>query len=53
VIGGISAVISTIDASIKIYDSAQKDLKLSETFKAVGSRLPILLDTLQTRRSHL
>ncbi|KAK5548612.1 hypothetical protein LTR46_011963 [Exophiala xenobiotica] len=33
VIGAISAVISIIDASIKIYESAQKDSKLSETFK--------------------
>jgi len=53
VIGAISAVISIIDASIKIYESAQKDLKLSETFKIVGSRLPILLDTLQTCERHL
>ncbi|KAK5263058.1 hypothetical protein LTR96_011509 [Exophiala xenobiotica] len=53
VIGAISAVISIIDASIKIYESAQKDLKLSEAFKIVGSRLPILLDTLQTCKSHL
>jgi hypothetical protein len=53
VIGAISAVISVIDASIKVYESAQKDLKLSETFKTVGNRLPILLDTLQTCKIHL
>jgi N-terminal domain on NACHT_NTPase and P-loop NTPases len=53
VIGGISAVISIIDASIKIYNSARKDLTLSETFKAVGQRLPIILDTLQTCKNHL
>ncbi|KAK5188945.1 hypothetical protein LTR47_011581 [Exophiala xenobiotica] len=53
VIGAISVVISIIDASIKIYESAQKDLKLSENFKIVGSRLTILLDTLQTCKSHL
>ncbi|KAK5188420.1 hypothetical protein LTS03_011910 [Exophiala xenobiotica] len=53
VIGAISAVISIIDASIKIYESAQKDSKLSETFKIVGNRLPIFLDTLQTCKSHL
>jgi septal ring factor EnvC (AmiA/AmiB activator) len=53
VIGAISAVISIVDASIKIYESAQKDLKLSETFKVVGRRLPIILDTLQTSKSHL
>jgi N-terminal domain on NACHT_NTPase and P-loop NTPases len=53
VIGGISAIIGIIDASIKIYDSAQKDLKLSETFDTVGRRLPIILDTLQTCKNHL
>ena len=53
VIGAISAVISIIDASIKIYDSAQKDLKLSDTFHAVGRRLPIIRDTLETCKSHL
>ncbi|KAK5399987.1 hypothetical protein LTR06_011353 [Exophiala xenobiotica] len=53
VIGAISAVISIIDASIKMYESAQKDLKLSETFRIVGSRLPILRDTLLTCESHL
>lgn len=30
VIGGISAVIAIIDASVKIWDSAQKDIKLEE-----------------------
>jgi N-terminal domain on NACHT_NTPase and P-loop NTPases len=53
VIGGISAVIGIIDASIKIYNSARKDLKLPETFKVVGRRLPIILDTLQTCENHL
>lgn len=53
VIGAISAVVQIMDASIKIYDSARKDLKLSETFEAVGRRLPIILDTLQTCKSHL
>lgn len=53
VIGGISAVIGIIDALIEVYSSARKDLKLSETFKAVGHRLPIILDTLQTCKIHL
>ena len=53
VVGGISAVIGIIDASIKIYKSARKDLKLSEAFEAVGRRLPIILDTLQTCKTHL
>lgn len=52
-IGGISAIIGIIDASIKIYDRARKDLKLSESFQAVGRRLPIILDTLQTCKNHL
>jgi hypothetical protein len=42
-----------IDASVKIYESAQKDLKLSETFNVVGRRLPIILNTLQTCKAHL
>ena len=53
VIGAISATISIVDASIKIYDSAQKDVKLSDTFHVVGSRLPIIRDTLETCKSHL
>lgn len=53
VIGAISSVIAIIDASIKVYDSAHKDLKLSETLKIVRSRLPILLDILNTCESQL
>lgn len=53
VIGAISAVISIIDASVKIYDSARKDIKLSKTFDTVGRRLPIILDTLNTCKSNL
>jgi hypothetical protein len=53
VIGAISAVVAILDSSIKVYDSAQKDLKLSETFKAVRSRLPVLLETLKTCASDL
>jgi hypothetical protein len=53
VIGGISAVISIIDASIKIYNSARNDKKLPDTFEAVGCRLPIILDTLRTCKIHL
>jgi hypothetical protein len=53
VIGAISAVIAILDSSIKVYDSAQKDLKLSETFKTVRSRLPVLLETLKTCASAL
>ena len=53
VIGGISAIIGIIDASIKIYDSARKDAKLPETFQTVGRRLPVILDTLQTCKTQL
>lgn len=53
VIGILSGIIGIIDSSIKIYASARKDLKLSETFDTVGRRLPIILDTLQTCRNHL
>lgn len=53
VIGGIAAVIEIINASIKIYDSARNDIKLSGTFRVVGRRLPIILHTLQTCKSGL
>ncbi|KAL4898297.1 TPR-like protein [Aspergillus ambiguus] len=53
VIGGISAVIGLVDASIKIYKSARNDMKLSEAFKAVGRQLPIIRDTLQICKSNL
>lgn len=52
VVGGISAVIAIIDASVKVWDSGRKDLKLSTTFKTVANRLPILRVTLQTCRDH-
>ena len=42
VIGSLSAIIGIINASIRIYDSARKDLKLSEAFDTVGRRLPII-----------
>ncbi|KAI9877083.1 MAG: hypothetical protein M1823_007164 [Watsoniomyces obsoletus] len=53
VIGAISAVVGIIEASIEVYDSARKDLKLSYTFTTVGRRLPIILDTLQMCKDHL
>lgn len=53
VIGAISAVINIIDASIKIYESAQMDLKLSQTFEAVGRRLPIITHILRTCKNDL
>ncbi|KIW32510.1 uncharacterized protein PV07_04047 [Cladophialophora immunda] len=53
VIGAISGVISIIDASVKVYDGVQKDIKLSDTFHAVGRRLPIIRNTLETCKSHL
>ena len=53
VIGGISAVIAIIQASIGLYNGARKDLKLSEAFEATGRQLPIILDTLRTCENHL
>ncbi|RMZ79634.1 hypothetical protein DV737_g3329, partial [Chaetothyriales sp. CBS 132003] len=53
VISAISAVISILDASIKVYEIAQKDVKLSETFHVTGRRLLIIRDTLETCKSHL
>lgn len=52
VLGGISAVIAIIDGSVKVWESARKDLKFSETFETVGNRLPILRDILQTFHEH-
>jgi N-terminal domain on NACHT_NTPase and P-loop NTPases len=52
VLGGISAVIAIIDGSVKVWESARKDLKFSETFKTVGNQLPILRDILQTCHEH-
>jgi N-terminal domain on NACHT_NTPase and P-loop NTPases len=53
VIGAISAIIGILDASIKIYDRARKDVKLPEIFQTVGRRLPILLDILCMCKDHL
>ncbi|KAJ5723983.1 hypothetical protein N7488_002018 [Penicillium malachiteum] len=53
VIGTISAVIAIVDTAIKIYDSAQKDVKLSETFKVVRGRLPVILYTLLICKDNL
>lgn len=52
VLGGISAVIAIINGSVKLWESACKDLKFSATFKTVGNRLPILRDILQTCHEH-
>ncbi|KAJ5624186.1 TPR repeat protein [Penicillium lagena] len=47
VIGGISTVITLLDASIKVYDSVQSDARLSGTFEVVRRRLPVILHVLQ------
>lgn len=52
VIGGISSVITLLNTSIKIYDSAQNDMKLPETFEVVRRRLPVILDILKTCKDH-
>lgn len=43
----ISAIISLLDASIKVYDSARNDMKLPANFESVRCRLPIILHILQ------
>lgn len=48
VIGGISAIISFLDASKKLYDSVQRDTNLPKTFQTIGSRLPVIRHTLET-----
>jgi hypothetical protein len=52
IIGGISAVIGIIDACVEIYETARKDMKLSETFRTVAHRLPIISDTLPACKRH-
>ena len=47
VISGISSVIALLGVSIKIYDSAKSDAKLSETFEVVRRRLPVIIHILQ------
>lgn len=53
VIGGISATITLLDASIKIYDSAKNDIELPKTFDVVRSRLPVILYTIQMCKDDL
>ena len=47
VIGGISAIITIIEASLKVWERAQKGIRLPKTFETVARRLPFLLSTLQ------
>lgn len=44
----ISAVIATVDGSVKVWESARKDVKFNATFEAVANRLHALRDPLQT-----
>jgi len=53
VIGGISAIITLLDTSIKFYDNTRNDIKLPETFESVRNRLPVILRILQTCRNDL
>ncbi|KOS41254.1 hypothetical protein ACN38_g7863 [Penicillium nordicum] len=53
VIGGISAIITLLDTSIKFYDSTRNDVKLPKTFESVRNRLPVLLHILQTCQNDL
>jgi hypothetical protein len=53
IIGTISAIITLAETSIKIYDSAQRDINLSKTFEVVRRRLPVIIHTLATCKSNL
>lgn len=53
VIGSITAVISIIDASVKIYDSARKDIKLSKILDTVERKLSLILDIPKIYKSNL
>lgn len=45
-------MIAIIDGSVKVWESAKKDLKFNETFETVANRLPILRDILKTCHEH-
>ncbi|KAJ9492529.1 hypothetical protein VN97_g715 [Penicillium thymicola] len=45
--------ITVIETSIKIYDSAQRDINLSKTFEVVRRRLPVIIHTLAICKSNL
>ncbi|KAJ5183227.1 TPR repeat protein [Penicillium capsulatum] len=53
VIGSISAIITILDASIKIYDNTRNDMKLPEVFESVRRQLPVILQILQTCENNL
>jgi len=53
IVGGISAIIAIIDATVKVWQRAQQDVTLHETFQTVARRLPLLLSTLQTCHDQL
>lgn len=53
VIGSITAVISIIDASVKIYDSTRKDIKLSKILDTVERKLSLILDIPKIYKSNL
>jgi hypothetical protein len=53
VISLLSGIITLIEAPIKLYDSAQKDIELRETLGAVRRRLPIIHDILATCKENL
>lgn len=53
IIGTISAIITLAETSIRIYDSAQRDINLSKTFEVVRRRLPVIIHTLATCKSNL
>lgn len=53
VLGIISGIVGLIEATVRVYDSIQKDAKLPKTFKAVGNRLPVVADILRVCERNL
>lgn len=51
-LGGIGVVIAIIDSSVKIWESARRDLKFGAIFETVGNRLSILRDILRICHEH-
>jgi hypothetical protein len=53
VIDGISGLMTILEGPAKVYESARKDIQLSEAFEIVGRRLPVLCHILQICKRNL
>ncbi|PKS07831.1 hypothetical protein jhhlp_006439 [Lomentospora prolificans] len=53
VLGIISAIITIVDTTVKIYAAAADASGLPETFRDVAQRLPLLQESLKTTQCHL